>query len=81
VKNRHANVHPGQYAMGLGSQHAGSLYLRRDHGLGGGVVESLVFGDGGIDQCINVWGKLAHGTPSLLTLKKRWKPDKAIEPS
>ena len=64
VKDRDGHIHPGQHAVGLGPQHARALDLRRDHGLGCGVVEGLVFDDGGIDQRVNVWGKLAHGTPS-----------------
>ena len=73
LEDSYGHIYPGQHSCGFSAQHAGALDLRRDHGLGCGVVERLVFGDRGIDQRISVGGRLGQGKPSLLSIKNRDK--------
>ena len=67
LENRQGHVNPRQHSGGLGSDHARSLDLRWNQRLSRGVVKSLVFREGGVDQTMYFRRQLTHVETSWLT--------------
>ena len=56
-----AYFYPGQHPISFGSNHADGLDSLGDQGMGGRVVESLVFRQRSVDQVVDFRGQLTHG--------------------